>query len=275
VTARLRQAVSFAAGGLSLMAVTLGAQPRAPLTAGVKHARATIETVSADRRRVELLVTLHVEPGWHVSWRNPGETGLPTRLTWSLPAGVRAGAERWPVPIVTHTSVGDTFTLEGSVPWLVELAVDSAGATDRLLALTLRYGICREVCIPEQLTVQGALPAAGAVVRHVLPAAVAARLTTDAGVIAARRTRPDEICLDRVPMWTPGRVPDVLADSGLGLDASLRLREGQGRLRGSARATIPAEATVRTGVEVLFVRGTAGVTARLDLTRPTARCTAR
>ncbi|MDZ7631112.1 MAG: protein-disulfide reductase DsbD family protein [Gemmatimonadaceae bacterium] len=136
----------------------LHAQPRALIGSGTRHARATIETIAVTRGAAELLVTLHVDPGWHVSWRNPGETGLPTRLSWSLPAGVRAIGETWPVPVISHTPVGATHTLEGSVPWLVRLGVDSASAVDRLIGLTVRYGVCREVCIPEQLTVQGVLP---------------------------------------------------------------------------------------------------------------------
>ena len=249
------------------------AQPQPLIGNGVKHARATISTVSVTAAHARLLVTLFVEPGWHVSWRNPGETGLPTRLSWSLPAGVRAEGETWPVPLLTHTSVGDTHTLEGDVPWLVDFAIASGSPVDRLVSLTLRYGICRDVCIPEQLTVQGVLPSRGARSAALIPAALKARLTTDAGVIAARRISPTTLCLDRVPMWSPGVVPAVVADSGAGLDATLRLSEGRSRAnRGSGRAVIPADAILRDGASLLFVRGAAGVTARLDFRRPSMRC---
>ncbi len=36
--------------------------------------------------------------GWHIYWRNPGESGSPTKLTLTLPDGVTAGALRWPAP---------------------------------------------------------------------------------------------------------------------------------------------------------------------------------
>ena len=31
---------------------------------------------------------LKMEPGWHTYWKNPGDSGLPTRLTWKMPDGL-------------------------------------------------------------------------------------------------------------------------------------------------------------------------------------------
>src|SRR6202007_43184 len=41
---------------------------------------------------------LAIAPGWHVYWRNPGDSGLPTTIDWRLPPGFSAGNIRWPVP---------------------------------------------------------------------------------------------------------------------------------------------------------------------------------
>lgn len=41
---------------------------------------------------------LEVKPGWHVYWRNPGDSGLPTTIDWRLPPGFSAGQILWPVP---------------------------------------------------------------------------------------------------------------------------------------------------------------------------------
>ena len=38
------------------------------------------------------------QPDWHTYWKNPGDSGLPTELTWQLPAGLDAGDIAWPVP---------------------------------------------------------------------------------------------------------------------------------------------------------------------------------
>ena len=31
------------------------------------------------------------QPDWHTYWKNPGDSGLPTELTWQLPAALDAG----------------------------------------------------------------------------------------------------------------------------------------------------------------------------------------
>ena len=38
------------------------------------------------------------QPEWHTYWKNPGDSGLPTELTWQLPAGLDVGETAWPVP---------------------------------------------------------------------------------------------------------------------------------------------------------------------------------
>ena len=37
-------------------------------------------------------------PQWHTYWKNPGDSGLATTLSWELPAGTSAGAIEWPTP---------------------------------------------------------------------------------------------------------------------------------------------------------------------------------
>src|SRR5215471_7792924 len=41
---------------------------------------------------------LEIKPGWHVYWRNPGDSGLPTTIEWKLPRGFEAGSILWPTP---------------------------------------------------------------------------------------------------------------------------------------------------------------------------------
>src|SRR5437764_14202728 len=41
---------------------------------------------------------LRMEPEWHTYWKNPGDSGLPTRIEWQLPAGWKAREIEWPYP---------------------------------------------------------------------------------------------------------------------------------------------------------------------------------
>ena len=35
-----------------------------------------------------------IRPKWHTYWKNPGESGLPTEIAWTLPAGAKASPMR-------------------------------------------------------------------------------------------------------------------------------------------------------------------------------------
>ena len=43
-------------------------------------------------------VRLQMDPGWHTYWKNPGGSGIATKVEWVLPAGVTAGDLQWPTP---------------------------------------------------------------------------------------------------------------------------------------------------------------------------------
>jgi DsbC/DsbD-like thiol-disulfide interchange protein len=263
-----------------MLATQLGAQPRGALIGGgVKHFQVSAEPTAVNGDVVRMLVVLKLDPGWHVSWRNPGETGLPTRLSWTLPAGVSVAGETWPVPVIAHTPVGATHTLEGDVPWIVDLRITSAVPADRLIGLTVGAGVCKDVCIPEQVTVQAVLPGTSAESRSrvkPIPAPLRSRLAADGGVLAARRVSATELCVDGPPLMAGAAgLPEFVADSGVALDAALPLRRATGSRRGAATVTIPAATQLGDRLAALFVRGASGVAATLDFRRPAPRCAAR
>ena len=41
---------------------------------------------------------------WHTYWKNPGDSGLPTKLNFTLPDGMLAGPVQWPTPCLLYTS---------------------------------------------------------------------------------------------------------------------------------------------------------------------------
>ena len=114
-------------------------------------------------------VGLHLQhqPGWHTYWKNPGDSGLPTQLQWTLPPGVRVGDIAWPTP--KPLRVGDlvNYGYEGSVLLAMPLLVDAAKAplnsnTSLKLELQASWLVCRTECIPQEgrfsLTVPTATP---------------------------------------------------------------------------------------------------------------------
>ena len=54
---------------------------------------------------VRVGVLLKMDPGWHIYWRNAGESGLPTELDWDFEQAT-VGPIQWPAPSVFQEADG-------------------------------------------------------------------------------------------------------------------------------------------------------------------------
>ena len=111
--------------------------------------------------RIWLGVQIKLAPGWKTYWRNPGESGAPTRLNWDASRNVETVEVRWPVPQRFHAFGFDSFGYHDEVvlPVLLKATEPSQPARARL---SLEYLVCGRVCIPNQAELALDLPAAGA-----------------------------------------------------------------------------------------------------------------
>ena len=90
-------------------------------------------------------------PGWHIGAAQPGAIGVPTELTWRLPAGWRVLASRWPAQ--TSAVVGRDTVFEYRGPFAIETTLVTDGPQHSgPIQVVVSYGICRDVCLPGRLT---------------------------------------------------------------------------------------------------------------------------
>lgn len=95
----------------------------------------------------DLAVRIEVEDGWHVYWKNPGDSGQPVRVDWRLPAGVVAGPLRFPPPDTYSLAGVTSFAHTGAPEFLTHIAVPEAFAGDRVrLEGEVRWLVCETVC---------------------------------------------------------------------------------------------------------------------------------
>ena len=88
---------------LTAIALTLAStvSPAASPQAATPQVRAElIASVTAVQPGEQIQLGLHqkIIPHWHTYWVNPGDSGLPTTIAWTLPDGTKAGDIQWPTP---------------------------------------------------------------------------------------------------------------------------------------------------------------------------------
>ena len=114
--------------------------------------------------RTTLAIVMKPQPGWHGYWRNPGDAGLPPKLTWSLPGGVNAGDPAYPTPKVLLITGIMNHVYDQPYALLVPLTLKPGIAlgTKLPVKLAMSYLVCTEQeCVPEQAEVATDLTAGG------------------------------------------------------------------------------------------------------------------
>ena len=147
-----------------LLAVGLALSPA--LAAAVKAPHVEV-TLVAETAAVEAGRDLHVglrfvpEHGWHVYWRNPGDSGEAPRVAWRLPAGFTAGDFQWPAP--DRIPVGPLANYGYDGPALLPVTITVPGnlpaASPVQLHADAHWLVCNEdECIPGSAPLNLELP---------------------------------------------------------------------------------------------------------------------
>ncbi|XBQ14909.1 MAG: protein-disulfide reductase DsbD domain-containing protein [Oceanicaulis sp.] len=98
-------------------------------------------------------IALHqdITEGWHTYWRNPGDSGEPTRLELDLPEGWTTGEMIWPAPkpypLGPLTNYG--YSNEVTLPVPVTVPADAPAGRIEIPAHAT-WLVCEDVCIPEE-----------------------------------------------------------------------------------------------------------------------------
>jgi DsbC/DsbD-like thiol-disulfide interchange protein len=119
-------------------------------------------TSLAPGQSLQIGLLLQHEEHWHTYWINPGDSGLPTTLTWTLPPGFRAQDVAWPLPKRFDVGGLYNFGYDGEVllPITLEVPADAQPGTTAHLVAEAKWLVCREECIPGKASLTLDLPIA-------------------------------------------------------------------------------------------------------------------
>jgi len=103
-------------------------------------------------------VQLRMDPRWHTYWRNPGASGMATKVEWQLPAGVKAGTIQWPVPEKLPDEDLTTYIYTNEAVLLVPLKLaGDLGPGPLDLKASVSWLECDLQCVPGQAEVHASL----------------------------------------------------------------------------------------------------------------------
>ncbi len=153
-----------------------------------KPALATSSVVSTPQVRAELVahapegltpgqtvwvgLWLTHQKDWHTYWKNPGDSGLPTELTWELPPGLDMGETAWPVPRLFRIGKLANYGYDGQVLLAAPMQVPASfkpppGGMGQIdIRLRATWLACRVECIPEEGSFVLQLPVRSSTAMH-------------------------------------------------------------------------------------------------------------
>ena len=151
----------FRTAALALVAAPLLAAG-APPEAATEHVKARLvaaHSTVAPGQRFTVALVQDIKPHWHTYWLNPGDSGQATSLEWQ---GTQAGPLQWPTPSIQAIGPIVNYGYEGSPALLMDLTVPADARPGSRFKPTaeVRWLVCKDVCIPEQVTLGLDLPVA-------------------------------------------------------------------------------------------------------------------
>lgn len=101
--------------------------------------------------KINVGIRFQLEPGWHIYWINPGDSGEPAEIDWHLPAAWTAGPIQWPVPERLSNPAGVDYGFQNEAILLTSLQLPKdAFAGTQVVNADLRWLICKDMCISQK-----------------------------------------------------------------------------------------------------------------------------
>ncbi len=98
----------------------------------------------------EIGLLLRHDSQWHTYWKSTGDTGLPTRIQWSLPQGWHASEILWPTPAVFK--IGDLVNYgygdEVLLPVRISVPASAKVGSVQDIKAEVSWLMCADQCVP-------------------------------------------------------------------------------------------------------------------------------
>jgi len=128
--------------GLSALGAVGGPPPHYARAQGLQ-----VELRLSAEPEIFAALRFRMEAGWHLYWKNPGDSGLPPEVAWDLPEGWKAGPLEHPVPIALPSMEGLDYGHSGTFTLLVKLIPPAGKKPKGTVRARLDWLACKEACV--------------------------------------------------------------------------------------------------------------------------------
>ena len=181
---------------------------------------------TGEKPRLMAGVEIEMDSGWKTYWRTPGTSGVPPRFDWAGSENLAEATPLFPAPQRFSDRDGDTIGYKGAV--VLPVLIRPVDATLPVkLKLGLEYGVCKDVCVPVQPTLELTLPPEAAAKPS--GTRLSAGLAHVPRELASRRA--DDPQIKQVTVELQGAKPSITIDAAFpgdakGADVFLEAPEG-------------------------------------------------
>ncbi|HRI43964.1 MAG TPA: protein-disulfide reductase DsbD family protein [Fimbriimonadaceae bacterium] len=102
-------------------------------------------------------IRIDLERPWHVYWRNPGDSGVPTIVEWRLPKGWKAGPLQFPVPKRFGSEGGTAYGHDGEIVLLAQITPDAKATGTAKVGANVLFLACLEACVPGEAPLEASV----------------------------------------------------------------------------------------------------------------------
>ncbi len=137
-------------GILFLFSAQIHSQPK-----GAAKARIVRNSYSADKdSSIQIGILIELANGWHIYWKNPGDSGIPTSIEWNISQEVQFTQMKWPIPKAFEFDGLVSYGYENQVLFITDIILLNNDNSQILnISVKIRSLLCKDICIPFDTTV--------------------------------------------------------------------------------------------------------------------------
>jgi DsbC/DsbD-like thiol-disulfide interchange protein len=94
-------------------------------------------------------IKMDMQKNWHTYWKNPGDSGGPIEVSWTLPDGMTISDIYWPTPKLIPYAPLMTYGYKDFVIFPFKISYENYDELDQISA-DINFLICDDICVPEK-----------------------------------------------------------------------------------------------------------------------------